>query len=48
MNFFAFLESIFVDEKKDSDLARFLLYILRNVLIYKHLRWRGGRAAVSR
>jgi hypothetical protein len=45
--FFAFLESIFVDEKKDSDLARFLLYILRNVLNIKHLRRAAGRASVT-
>jgi hypothetical protein len=47
-DFFEFLETIFVDEKKDSELARFLLYILRNVLNIKDLRRAAGRAAVSR
>jgi hypothetical protein len=46
-DFFAFLESIFVDEKKDLELARFLNVVLHKSLICKHLRRAAGRAAVS-
>jgi hypothetical protein len=48
MDFFAFLESIFVDKKKFSELARFLNVVLHKWLIFKHLRRAAGRAAVSR
>ena len=48
MKSFAVLQSIFVDEKKLFNLARFMNVIIHKVLIFKHLRWRGGRAAVSR
>jgi hypothetical protein len=34
-------------KKKDSELARFLLYILRNVLNIKDLRRAAGRASVT-
>jgi hypothetical protein len=47
-DFFAFLETIFVDEKKFLELARFLNACLCKSLISKHLRRAAGRAAVSR
>ena len=48
MKSFAVLQSIFVDEKKLFNLARFMNVIMHKVLIFKHLRWRAGRPAVSR
>lgn len=47
-DFFAFLESIFVDEKKFDKLAWFLNVVLHKSLISKHLGRAAGRAPVSR
>ncbi|NBO39863.1 hypothetical protein EBU99_14965 [bacterium] len=44
----AFLESIFVDEKKFDKLAWFLNVVLHKSLISKHLGRAAGRAPVSR
>jgi hypothetical protein len=46
--FFAIVQSIFVDEKKFWELARFMNACLRKSFIIKHLRFAAGRAGVSR
>jgi hypothetical protein len=47
MKSFAVLQSIFVDEKKLFNLARFMNVIIHKVLIFNDLRRAAGRAAVS-
>ena len=46
--FFAILQSIFVDEKKFWELARFMNVCLRKSFIIKDLGFAAGRAGVSR
>ncbi|NDE91678.1 MAG: hypothetical protein EB059_11200 [Alphaproteobacteria bacterium] len=45
---FAVVQSIYVDEKKLLDLARFLKVVLCKSFIFNDLRRAAGRAAVSR
>jgi len=47
MKIFAVLQSIFVDEKKLFNLARFMNGIMHKSLIFNDLRWRAGRVVVS-
>jgi hypothetical protein len=46
-DFFAIVQSIFVDEKKLFSLARILRSVLRKVLIFKHLQKTTGRPVAS-
>ena len=46
-DFFAIVESFFVDEKKVLELARCLNSILHKLLIFNDLRRAAGRARVS-